>query len=377
MKEIYILDSCYNPTSASTNRLLALGVALQHMGVAVTIFYLLPNKKEERCNRHTDVLNYIYLWEGSCFKNRYFNTIRSMLKFYKLMRPDIPVYVYSLLNCIYFLRLKKDIHLFHENTENPDVTEWSKGISGKLLYRLYIKTIPKLDGIFLITSTLRDKYIIELGAIPQKTFVLNMIVDRSRFEGLPDVKPNNSIAYCGILSEFKDGVSILVRAFARISPLYPEYKLKLIGPFLNKETENRLRLIVSELGLDNVVEFLGVVPPVEMPSILKTSKILALARPDNNQSQYGFATKIGEYLMTGRPIVITRVGAVEDYLTDMEDCILANPDDVEDFANKLIWAIKHYNQAKTIGLKGRSVVGEYFDSEKEVVKIFNVVNSSF
>ena len=108
-----------------------------------------------------------------------------------------------------------------------------------------------------------------------------------------------------------------------------------------------------------------------MPILLKSSKILALARPDNLQAKYGFATKIGEYLMTGRPAVLTRVGAVEDFLKDKHDCILAEPDNVDDFAEKLLWTIDNYEEAENIGKRGRETALGCFNSEIEAEKIYN------
>lgn len=373
MKELYILDSSYNPTSAGVNRLLAFGLALQKKGVKVTYFYLFPYKKGEKSTRYLDKLKFVYLWEDSPFKNKYLNTIRSLWKFYKLMKPEIPVYAYSLLNCIYFLRKKKGIRLYHEYTENPEVIGKIGGFVGEYLYRLYKKTIPKLDGLFLITPALCDKYINEFGADPDKTVLLNMVVDKSRFEYLAEVEPEKSIFYCGIISEFKDGVSILIQAFAKVSSAHPDYLLKLIGPFRDVQTGKNLKALVDQLGIAEKVMFVGVVPPEEMPKLLKQSSILALARPDNIQAKYGFATKIGEYLMTERPVVLTRVGAVENYLVDKENCILANPDDVDDLADKLIWTIDNYDTASQIGIKGKEVALTHFNSEIESNKIYDLI----
>lgn len=373
MKELYILDSSYNPTSAGCNRLLAFGLALQKKGVKITYYYLFPYNHKEKCERYTDKLNYVYLWENSPFSNKYLNTIRSMRMFYKIMTPEIPVYAYSLLNCIYFLRLKKGIRLYHEYTENPAVVGKLSGFLGEWLNKLYKRTIPLLDGLFLITPALREMYINEFGADPKKTYLLNMIVDRKRFECLPTLEPSTTISYCGILSEFKDGVSVLIKAFAKVLIQHPEFKLRLFGPFLDEETERKLRTLVRDLEISENVEFAGSVSPENMPSLLKASKILALARPDNIQAKYGFATKIGEYLMTQRPVVLTRVGAVEDYLVDREDCILANPDDVDDFADKLLWTIENYDVAKRIGERGKDTVIKFFDSENEAEKIYKLI----
>lgn len=373
MKELYILDSSYNPTSAGCNRLLAFGLALQKKGVKVTYFYLFPFNNREKCERYTDKLNFVYLWENSPFSNKYLNTIRSMRIFYKLMKHDIPVYAYSLLNCIYFLRLKSGIRLYHEYTENPEVIGKIGGFIGNWLYKLYKRTIPKLDGLFLITPALCKKYIDEFGAKPENTILLNMVVDKSRFENLPKLEPSNTISYCGILSEFKDGVSILIKSFANVSIVHPEYKLRLIGPFVNADTEHKLRSLVKELDIEKRVEFTGSINPDNMPALLKSSKILALARPDNIQAKYGFATKIGEYLMTERPCVLTRVGAVEDYLKHYESCLLAEPDNIQDFSEKLLWVIDNYELAEKIGRKGKQVALQHFSSEIESNKILNKI----
>lgn len=377
MKELYILDSSYNPTSAGCNRLLAFGLALKRQGVKVTMFYLFPYKNKVKCERYNDQLDLVYLWEDSPSTNKYFNTVRSMRKFYKLMDPSIPVYAYSLLNCIYFLRMKKGIKLYHEYTENPEVIGKIGGPIGNYLYKLYKQTIPKLDGLFLITPALCKKYIEEFGAKPEDTVLLNMVVDKSRFEGLPDFEPSNTISYCGIISEFKDGVSNLIKSFAKVASKYPDYKLKLIGPFRDVETENTLHCLVKELKLERSIEFVGSVSPEAMPTLLKASKILALARPNNIQAQYGFATKIGEYLMTERPCVLTRVGAVEDYLKHQESCILAEPDNVEDFADKLLWTIENYGKAEIIGQRGQQIALQFFNSEIEANKIFNKIFNNY
>lgn len=373
MKELYILDSSYNPTSAGTNRLLALGLALHKKGVKVTFFYLFPYKKKERCDRYTDVLHYVYLWEDSQTSNKYLNTIRSMRRFYKIMKPEIPVYVYSLLNCVYFLRRKKGVRLYHEYTENPEVIGKIGGFLGNYLYKLYKHVIPQLDGLFLITPALREMYISQFGAVPEKTIVLNMIVDVKRFEHLQELPITDTISYCGIISEYKDGVSVLIKAFGKVVKTYPEYKLQLIGPFRDQNVKKNILDLIEQLELKDKVVFTGSIAPHEMPELLKSSKILALARPDNKQSKYGFATKIGEYLMTERPVVLTRVGAVEDYLKDKENCILANPDDVDDFANKLLWTLENYETACAIGEKGYETALKHFNSEIEAEKIYNII----
>ena len=357
--ELYILETCYYPTAAANNRLFSYATAWKKHGVNTTVFYLFPYNNGVKCDRYLDDINYVYLWEGAAYDNKYYNTVRSIWKLRKLLKPSIPVYVYSMINCLYFIQ-KRNIRVFHEQTENPDVVGRIGGIVGKYLYWLYKKAAKRIECLFVITPALKDKYINELGVDPSKIEVVNMTVDKDRFMHLPDIEPSNTISYCGYISEFKDGVSVLINAFAKAHAKHPNYNLQI-----------KLYALVESLGVKNSVVFTGPVAADTMPARLKSSKILALARPDNIQAKYGFATKIGEYLMTGRPAVLTKVGAVEDFLNDKRDCILAEPDNIEDFAEKLIWTIENYDEAETIGERGKETALRNFNSEIEAEKIYN------
>ena len=376
MNYLYIIDSAYIPTAAATNRLFAFAHSLSERGCKCRFYYLFPDNNLSKSERYTDEFEFVYLWEDWTVRNKYLNTLRSIRKFYKQMKPEIPVYVYSMINCLYFIQ-KRNIRIFHEQTENPDVVGRIEGIVGKCFFWLYKKAVKRIEFLFVITPALKDKYIKELGVDPAKIDVVNMTVDKNRFMNLSDYEPSDTISYCGYISEFKDGVSVLIRAFAIVHAKHPNYKLQIIGPFADNETERNLYALVESLGVKNNVVFTGPIAADTMPIRLKSSKILALARPDNLQAKYGFATKIGEYLMTGRPAVLTRVGAVEDFLQDKHDCILADPDNVDDFAEKLLWTIDNYEEAASIGKRGRETALRCFNSEIEAEKIYNRIINAF
>lgn len=370
VKEIYFIESSYTPTAASINRLFAYADFFLKKGITPTFVFLIPDENNSKCERCDTHFNYLYLWENSPYKNKYLNTIRSLIKLRKMMKPEIPVYVYSLLNCLPFI-LKKNIHVYHEYTEHPEEIGVIHNKIGKYLFKKYKKALTKIDGLFVITNALREYYIRHMGIGTQQVDVINMIVAPHRFSNLKELPITNTISYCGCISESKDGVSCLIEAFALVHAKHKEYNLRIIGKFENSQTESILKALVNKLGIKNYVDFTGPILASELPALLTSSKILALARPDNKQAKYGFATKIGEYLMTERPIVLTRVGAVEDFLTDMDNCILAKPDDVEDFSEKLLWTIENYDKATEIGKNGKLIALKYFNAEIESEKIYH------
>ena len=375
MKKLFMVDNCYRPTSAGTNRMIAFAKNLGEREVYVTFFFLFPSVKKEKCMESFKNVEFVYLWEDSKSNSKYVTTLSSFLKLWRLLTPDVPVYVYSMINLLYFFRKKKGIRLYSEITECPEFSGRESGIMGRLLYRLFKKTVPKLDGLFVITPSLKDYFVVDYHISPDKVIVVNMTVDPDRFDSAHCDNPSNYISYCGIMGDRKDGISNLIRSFAVFQKNHNDYKLFLMGGYEDEESRKRLSSLVIDLNLERFVIFKGIVPQNEMPQRLVESKILVLDRPRPKEKAYGFATKIGEYLMSERPVVMTNVANVEDYLTNMHDVILAEPENVEDFADKLIWTADNYEKADEIGKQGKNTALKVFNACIEAEKIYHTIYS--
>ncbi|MEO7835038.1 MAG: glycosyltransferase family 4 protein, partial [Ginsengibacter sp.] len=124
----------------------------------------------------------------------------------------------------------------------------------------------------------------------------------------------------------------------------------------------------------DIISFLGRKTAKEIPKILCDSDILVLARPDNNQAKAGFPTKLGEYLASGKPVVITDTGEVSRYLSNNISAYLARPDDVKDFAEKILFALSDQNASK-IGRKGFEIAKENFNYQLYGNQILKIVRS--
>lgn len=256
-------------------------------------------------------------------------------------------------------RLKR-IRVYTEITEVP-YNQTQPSYKNQLIDYLAQRAAKKSNGCFVISQGLETYYsnmrIPVLG-------VINMFVDIERFNNL-DVIENNTISYCGSISNYKDGVDILIKSFAIVAKTNPTIKLQIIGGFVSEETRLQINKLVKDLGLGQRIIFTGRINAMEMPKILSCSKILVLARPNNIQAQYGFPTKLGEYLCTARPVVVTDVGELHLYLQDKISCIFAIPDDIDSFASCINWVIEHPDEATSIGQKGREVALEAFSAYTE------------
>jgi len=170
------------------------------------------------------------------------------------------------------------------------------------------------------------------------------------------------VTYVGMLNEQKDGVTTLMTAFSRVAADLPDLCLRLVGDSDEARVSNipEFRRVAAELGVADRVEFAGQVRRDEIPAYLADSSVLVLARPSSQRAEAGFPTKLGEYLASGRPVVVTRTSDIPEYLTDGESAYLAPPNDVDALAERLRSALAGPGAA-AIGAAGRLVAERCFD----------------
>ena len=231
----------------------------------------------------------------------------------------------------------------------------------------------QLKGLFVISNPLKE-YFIKNGVDKNKIHVVNMTVDPTRFENVEKQEAGiQYIAYCGKATNNKDGVDRLIESFSMISPKYPNLYLYIIGTPPKRNISGNNAELAEKLGVGEKVKFVGIVPYTEMPQILKNATILALNRPDNLQAKHGFPTKLGEYLLTGNPVVVTSVGDIPRFIKDKVNGMVANPNSNEEFADKMEWLLCHPSEAKKIGEKGKSTALECFSNYTEAKKIVDAI----
>jgi glycosyltransferase involved in cell wall biosynthesis len=257
-------------------------------------------------------------------------------------------------------KMKLNIKFVHERSEYSWI-----GFHGKdKLHQKYLNQfLPHIDYFAIMTKTLIDYYKDFVG---KKTRMIHipMTVDFSRFDG--EITNNKLkkpyIGYCGTMDIKKDGVDILISSFINIMNEFPDHNLYIAGPLVPEKDYKYLKsLMVTEKIRERII-FLGSLTRDKIPEFLMNSDILAMARPDTKQAEGGFPTKLGEYLATGKPVCVTNVGEICNYLKNNESAFISDPDSVESFTDAILRALKSEN-AKQIGLNGRNVALKHFNKE--------------
>jgi glycosyltransferase involved in cell wall biosynthesis len=355
--------------------MLSLAKGLAEAGCAVRIFCLGPVGKRNRgeISGEIDGIAYTHLggrtgFYASTLPGKAIHFFASMMDglqvFKKKNRPDAVLLLsIRLIHLFPYLRAagRHSIPVFHERNEYPHRNV--RTITDRILLQLYLeKVVPRFAGLALMTKAL-IKYFSENCSRCPPMLHLPMTVDPARFlaESVSPVS-DRYIAHCGSSFGDKDGVPVLVGAFAQIAPLFPDVKLVLIGSDPDCYATERLQQQIHDLGMQERIILTGQIARDEMPAWLSHAEVLALARPANLQAAGGFPTKLGEYLSSARPVVVTRVGEIPEYLQDGVNAWLAEPGSVDSFADKLREVLTlDKEERNAMGLRGRDVALSVFN----------------
>jgi len=264
------------------------------------------------------------------------------------------------------------IKIIHERTEHPEIGHSGGGFISKFNKALYFRLLPKFTGMYVINTYLKKFFTKYLG--DSKICVVNMTVDISRFNS-SKASPFGFkyMAYCGTLHGNKDGLEDLIRIYRDIKDEL-DFKLVLIGDINDKRVCDLLEL-VRQCDLQNDIIFTGLVNSEDMPSYLQNAEILLLSRPDNLQARGGFPTKLGEYLMTGKPVLVSSVGEIPLFLEDNVSAFLAKPGDIDGFVKKIREINENYERALEIGMEGKKVAIENFNYLTESLKLSKFIET--
>ncbi len=253
--------------------------------------------------------------------------------------------------------------------ENGSIGNWLQRRKALHTQRTFAKAISLIDLFAIMTQTLLTYY--KGRTKSNARFIhLPMSVDLSRFH---DTEKGSKaykkpyIAYTGSFNNNKDGVDILIKAFAKIAKHFKDIHLYLAG-FWHYDVEGQKQIIAQE-GLNDRVTYLGKLNSDQIPSFICNADLLVLSRPDSHQAQGGFPTKLGEYLATGHPVCITKIGEIPNYLQDNVSAYLAEPGNVDSFADAMERALINRKEASNVGMRGRNIAEKIFNAEIQSKKL--------
>ena len=232
--------------------------------------------------------------------------------------------------------------------------------------RLIAWSFRRARRIITVSERLRQ-FAIQMGADPEHVVTIPNGIDtglyfpRDRREsrrkhGFPADAP--ALVSVGYLIERK-GHHKVIAALKRLRAQGIEAELFIVGgPGREGEYEHRIRQVVSQLGLENVVHFLGVVAPGILAELMSAADVLCLA-----SNREGWPNVVHEALACGTPVVATDVGGVPDMIPSPDYGFVVPIDDQVSLERALLEACRKRWDRGAIATWGQSRTWQHVAKE--------------
>jgi glycogen synthase len=162
--------------------------------------------------------------------------------------------------------------------------------------------------------------------------------------------------------EYRKGVHLLIRAYARLRETSSPPRLRLIGKPYGALADgtayaNHITRLIEELGCTESVDWIRGVPGPSIQDYLRQSSVAVFPSLWEN-----FSYSCLEAMASGLAIVASRCGGYEEMITHKKNGLLFEPGNVEDLAGQLARLLAEPHLGKTLGAAARASATEKFDS---------------
>jgi glycosyltransferase involved in cell wall biosynthesis len=203
-------------------------------------------------------------------------------------------------------------------TDLPGVIQLSDGFAVKVLKSLDFYTasflVKKANAVISLSKYLSDRIANDVPSLIFPGVVdpnfLRLIQNCKKNFLNPREKKDFTIVYAGGLSELY-GLRLLIEAFEFI-PKSLNVNLKIYG------TGDLLEYVVDRSLIDDRIFYGGFVDSIQLANIYLSADLLINPRPSNTEiSSMSFPSKLFEYILSGVPVLTTRIKSIPD---DLSDC---------------------------------------------------------
>jgi glycosyltransferase involved in cell wall biosynthesis len=285
------------------------------------------------------------------------------------LQYNVPVMAYSK---IFRIKVVKFV------AEIIDKSEFSNSLFGKIKrfgYNLNYKHLNVKSDKLLVFSLYLKNFYIGLGYDENKILVQPNLTDFD-FWKTDENKIRYTFGYSGA-PYLKDGLHDLFEAISLLNSTDLNISLLVIGDAtFGKSLIPSLKEECTRLSISDKIFFTGLVELSMVKQYLSECKILAITRPSTLQTKAGFPTKLGEYFATGKPVLATKFGDMDEYFTDGTDIVLAECGDPESIAQRIKWMIENSQELELISKRGYNKAQELLEYKHSVKRMISFLESN-
>jgi len=322
------------------------------------------------------------LWAGGQREFRWSDLPRLVIDFRRVMKsiePDL-VHAGPIQTCAFIAALSGFQPILamswgYDLVMDADKSAWMRWVTRYTLKRSAFFTSD--------ANVSRDKAVL-FGMNPEKTVIFPWGTDIEHFVPKPDQgrktkdrKPSATVhrpqskgitLFCSRSWESNYGVDVLAKAFVKVARVNPDVNLLLLG---GGSQGTKIRQILMNGGMMERVHFGGQVGQRDLPRWYHMADIyISPSHVD------GSSVTLMEALASGLPCLVSDIAGNKEWVEDGVNGWLFRDGDVDDLAEKILFAIKSRRSFKKIGAAARQTAEEKADWKKNFGKLLQAYETT-
>lgn len=275
-------------------------------------------------------------------------------------------------NGVYGLPIAKSIKVpiivtFHgfDATVRPHDLLIGGGIFG-IRYVLGLKKLKRGATRVIAVSKFIETRLLAMGFSESIVRQHYIGVDPARFNPVATAERTLDVVCVGRLVEAK-GISVLIRAFAKVAKRFPESQLRLIG---DGPGRNEFESLAEKIGISRRVIFEGNMAHERVAAVVSRAAVSVLAsKTGANGSQEAFGLASIEAAAAGVASIVSRNGGLPETVVDGVTGLVVEENNVAELADALSVLLSDASLRERLGAAGRQRVLEFFDLNKQTAKL--------
>jgi glycosyltransferase involved in cell wall biosynthesis len=123
----------------------------------------------------------------------------------------------------------------------------------------------------------------------------------------------------------------------------------------------KIREYVNTTPLKDQIKLFSKLSEKELYTYYRNALALLIPLRPTFQDRARFPHKLGEYLASGNPVISTNYGEVSYYFKDMDNMLIAESYDMNQFAAKMQFAVTNIEEVRKIGINGKNLAFDLFN----------------
>lgn len=266
------------------------------------------------------------------------------------------------------LELNEFPYSINGGSRRDTILKYFQSLNRKILERF---VLCLFDGFIVISDQL-FYYVNEHKRESALIIKIPILVDFAEYQKIKNTPPASFPYFINTArtNNHKDGIINVFRAFSVLRNQHEiALSFYLTSKVLTAELREEIEKIISDGNLSDSVTFLGDLGEEELLTWQAHSAFLVLNKIDSLQNRYNFATKLGEFLALGKPVITSNVGEVKNYLKHNESCIYVDPTDYFSLAKEMYRILTEPGFSEEIGQAGKEVAQSHFDYQVQSLPI--------